>query len=81
MNALKSFTQRQLARAAEKVAYTRLMCFFAMALHDQHGFGAVRLWKLYEYVKTLMQTYDEGTMTDKDIQDEMKRIDFKIEWE
>lgn len=57
------------------------MCFFAMALHDQHGFGAVRLWKLYEYVKTLMQTYDEGTMTDKDIQDEMKRIDFKIEWE
>ena len=81
MNTLKSYTQRQLARAAEKVAFTRLMCFFAMALHDQHGFGAVRLWKLFEYIKTSMAAYDEGRISDKDIKAEMERIDFKIEWE
>jgi hypothetical protein len=81
VNTLKSYTQRQLARAAEKVAFTRLMCFFAMALHDQHGFGAVRLWKLFEYIKTSMAAYDEGRISDKDIKAEMERIDFKIEWE
>jgi hypothetical protein len=81
MNALKTYTQRQLAKAAAGVAYTRLMCLFAIALHDQHGFGAVRLWKLYEYVKGLMDRYDSGDMTDKDIKAELQRIDFKIVWE
>lgn len=86
MNAYSALLKRQEAAAARKVLHeledksaARMMRMMALVIHDRCQLDSEDLWRIFEDYKTMMQCHRDGTITDKDIDNNLKEIDFSLE--